>query len=191
MVKIADITLGQVIHTDLNEPLDVTNKALHVHTSTGENVDLASVLTKLTELDNKIDAISNADNMKVSQVGSFVSEIFADNVEIINATYHFFPGNSTGFSGHTQTKVLTPKKTITIINNFDVSFTYYLVVSNIKSESAKNQIAALTLASGANISISGKDYAELDKPWKYLSVGLNCTSVPSSGSVNIVVGGNY
>ena len=65
----ADVNLGQIIHTDLNEPLDVTNKALHVHTSTGENVDLASVLSKLTELDNKIDAISNADNLNVQQVG--------------------------------------------------------------------------------------------------------------------------
>ena len=143
MVKIADITLGQIIHTDLNEPLDVTNKALHVYTPTGENVDLAtfltnfnaedfasqttlaailakiiaapsteakqdtikavldtlgteatlsalntafgnedfssevtlaSVLTKLTELDNKIDAISNADNMNVQQVGSIESQ---------------------------------------------------------------------------------------------------------------------
>ena len=72
MIKIADITLGQVLHTDSTEPLDVTNKGLHVHTPTGENVDLASVLSKLTELDNKIDAISNADNMNVSQVGSKV-----------------------------------------------------------------------------------------------------------------------
>ena len=54
MVKISDINLGQVIHTDLNEPLDVTNKALHTHTPTGENVDLASVLSKLTELENEV-----------------------------------------------------------------------------------------------------------------------------------------
>ena len=37
-------------------------------------ITLASVLTKLTELDNKIDAISNADNMNVTQVGNTVTE---------------------------------------------------------------------------------------------------------------------
>ena len=37
-------------------------------------ITLASVLTKLTELDNKIDAISNADNMNVTQVGNTVVE---------------------------------------------------------------------------------------------------------------------
>ena len=51
MIKIADITLGQIIHTDLNEPLDVTNKGLHVHTSTGENVDLATFLTNFNTED--------------------------------------------------------------------------------------------------------------------------------------------
>ena len=45
-------------------------------------ITLASVLTKLTELDNKIDAISNADNMNVTQSGSNVS----DNV-IANGIY--------------------------------------------------------------------------------------------------------
>ena len=47
----ADITLGQVLHTDLTKPLDVTNKALHVHTPTGENVDLATFLTNFNAED--------------------------------------------------------------------------------------------------------------------------------------------
>ena len=47
----ADVNLGQILHTDLSEPLDTTNKALHVHTSTGENVDLATFLTNFNAED--------------------------------------------------------------------------------------------------------------------------------------------
>ena len=47
-------------------------------------ITLASVLTKLTELDNKIDAISNVDNMKVSQVGNIVTEQLDETDAVVN-----------------------------------------------------------------------------------------------------------
>ena len=106
----ADMNLGQVLHTDLSEPLDTTNKALHVHTSTGENVDLASVLTKLTELDNKIDAISNTNNMNVQQVGINVS------LREIDATY-----STTILAGSTvNVSILATELKIAKIKNLNI-----------------------------------------------------------------------
>ncbi len=51
-----DINLGQIPHTDSNEPLDVTNKALHQYIASGDNEDLATLLTNFNNEDFATDA---------------------------------------------------------------------------------------------------------------------------------------
>jgi len=72
----ANITLGQILHTDTNEPLDVTNKALHVKVAealpTGANI---IGLVKLTDGTNAVVVDANG-ALKIVPVNSTGTELF-------------------------------------------------------------------------------------------------------------------
>ena len=106
MVKIANITLGQIIHTDLNEPLDVTNKALHV-TQVGRNVELCNVNTNITvpsgtflNILEGID-VTNYENVKASVN---VSEEASTSYDL---QFNFENPDRTGINVYLSSKIFT------------------------------------------------------------------------------------
>ena len=101
MVKISDINLGQVLHTDLTEPLDVTNKALHV--------------TQIGSIDSLLDAqddVNYSAGLYENVTGGFIdiSEIEETVIWIKNTGSNVFDAWSIQFFSDVSDSLSNPMK---------------------------------------------------------------------------------